>query len=144
MWRRVEAEQRRSGRSFVDEGTTEEAARADYRRICERRVRLGLLLADIGEAAGVKVSDDEVSQALFERARSFPGQEKLIWEYYQKNPNALAEIRAPLYEEKVVDHILGLVKVTDKPVSKEELLAIGDEGEAEPSESAKAEGGATA
>ena len=134
VWRRVEAERSQSGRSFADEGTTEEAARADYRKICERRVRLGLLLADIGEAAGVKVSDEEVNQALFERARSFPGQEKVIWDYYQKNPNALAEIRAPLYEEKVVDHILGLVKVTDKPVSKEELLSLKDEDEAEPEE----------
>ncbi len=139
VWRRVEAEQSQSGRSFEDEGTTEEAARADYKKIAERRVRLGLLLADIGEQAGVTVAEDEVRQALIERVRSFPGQEKLIWDYYQKNPAALAEIRAPLYEEKVVDHILGLVKVTDKPVSKEELLAIEEEDETGPAESAKEE-----
>jgi trigger factor len=129
VWRRVAAEQSQSGRSFEDEGTTEEAARAEYHKIAERRVRLGLLLADIGEGAGVKISDEEFGQALVARARSFPGQEKMVWDYYQKNPEARAEIRAPLYEEKVVDHILGLVKVTDKTVSKEELLAIDAEEE---------------
>ncbi|WP_395666847.1 trigger factor [Methylocella sp.] len=123
IWRQVEAEQAASGRTYEDEGTTEEAAKADYRKIAERRVRLGLLLADIGDAAGVKVEDQEVGQALVERARSFPGQEKMIWDYYRKNPAALAEIRAPLYEEKVVDHILTLVKVTDRTVPKDELLA---------------------
>lgn len=127
VWRQVESEQSRSGRSYEDEGTTEEAARADYQKIAERRVRLGLLLADIGEQAAVKVSDEEVSHALVERARSFPGQEKIVWEYYQKNPSALAEIRAPLFEEKVVDHIVSRIKTTDKKVSKEELLAIADE-----------------
>ncbi len=129
VWRRVAAEQGQSGRSFEDEGTTEEAARAEYHKIAERRVRLGLLLADIGEGAGVKISDEEFGQALVARARSFPGQEKMVWEYYQKNPEARAEIRAPLYEEKVVDHILGLIKVTEKTVSKEELLAIDDKEE---------------
>lgn len=127
VWRKIEAEQSRAGRSFEDEGTTEEAARADYRQIAERRVRLGLLLAEIGEQAGVKVSDEEVSQALIERARSFPGQEKIVWDYYRKHPEALAEIRAPLFEEKVVDYVVGLIKVTDKKVSKDELLKIADE-----------------
>lgn len=130
VWRKVAAEQSRSGRSFEDEGTTEEAARADYQKIAERRVRLGLLLADIGEKVGITVSDEEVSQALIERARSFPGQEKIVWEYYRKNPKALAEIRAPLYEEKVVDHIMREVKVTETKVSKDDLLKIADEEEA--------------
>jgi trigger factor len=127
VWRRIEAEQKQTGRSFADEGTTEEAARADYRRIAERRVRLGLLLADIGEQAGVKVSEEEVRRALVERARSFPGQEKAVWDFYQKNPSALAEIRAPLYEEKVADHILALVKVNDRTVAREELLTADDD-----------------
>ena len=132
VWRRVAAEQTQSGRSFEDDGTTEEAVRAEYRVIAERRVRLGLLLADIGESAGVQVSDEEFGQALVARARSFPGQEKAVWDYYQKNPGARAEIRAPLFEEKVVDHILGLVKVTDKTVSKEELLKIEDDEDEAP------------
>jgi len=136
VWRRVEAEQKNSGRSFEDEGTTEEAARADYLKIAERRVRLGLLLAEIGEKAGVKVSDEEVSQALIERARSFPGQEKIVWDYYRKNPQALAEIKAPLFEEKTVDHIIALVKVTERQVSKDELLKMTDEEALEAEEEA--------
>ena len=101
-------------KTFADEDTTEEEARAEYRKIAERRVRLGLVLAQIGEKADIKVSDDEVTQALVERVRQYPGQEKQVWEFYQKNPQALAEIRAPLFEEKVVDHILAQVKVVDE------------------------------
>ena len=127
IWQQVEAEQKSTGKSFADEDTTEEEQRAEYRRIAERRVRLGLVVAEVGEKAGVKVADDEVSRAIMERARQFPGQEKLFWDYYQKNPQALAEIRAPIYEEKVVDHIVGLAKVTDKTVSKEELFKVEDE-----------------
>ena len=139
VWRTVEAEQKRSGRSFEDENTTEEAARADYLKIAERRVRLGLLLAEIGQKADIKVSDEEVGQALTQRARAFPGQEKAVWDYYRKNPNALAEIRAPLYEEKVVDYVISLVKLTDKKVPKEELLRAQDDDENEiASESAPA------
>ena len=127
IWQQVEAEQKSTGKSFADEDTTEEEQRAEYRRIAERRVRLGLVVAEVGDKAGVKVADDEVSRAIMERARQFPGQEKLFWDYYQKNPQALAEIRAPIYEEKVVDHIVALAKVTDKTVSKEELFKVEDE-----------------
>ncbi|WP_395698105.1 trigger factor [Methylocella sp.] len=139
IWRQVEAEQARTGASFEDEGTTQEAAKADYRKIAERRVRLGLLLADVGDAAGVKVEDQEVNQALVERLRSFPGQEQMIWDFYRKNPAALAEIRAPLYEEKVVDHILTRIKVTDKTVPKEELLAPEPDEDEIPAASKSAE-----
>jgi len=134
IWRQVEAEQQASGRTFADENTTEEAARADYRRIAERRVRLGLLLAEVGAKADIKVSDEELTNALIARARSFPGQEKQVWEFYRKNPQAMAELRAPIYEEKVVDYVLSQAKVTDKPVSREELLRPDDEeGPAAPS-----------
>jgi trigger factor len=129
IWRQVEEEQKASGRSFADENTTEEAARADYRRIAERRVRLGLLLAEVGAKADVKVSDEEMTSALIARARSFPGQEKQVWDFYRKTPEALAELRAPLYEEKVVDHILTLAKVADKQVTREELLKADEEDE---------------
>ena len=77
----------------------------------------------------VQIADDEVTQALIESARQFPGQEKQVWEFYRKNPQALAEIRAPIFEEKVVDHLLGQVKVSDKSVSREALFA-DDEDEA--------------
>jgi trigger factor len=131
IWRQVEAEQKASGRSFADEDTTEEAARADYRRIAERRVRLGLLLAEAGAKAEVKISDEELTNALVARARGYPGQEKQVWEFFRKNPNAMAELRAPIYEEKVVDHILGLAKISDLPVGRDELLRP-DEDEGDP------------
>jgi trigger factor len=135
IWAQVTREQQASGKSFADENTTEEAARADYRKIAERRVRLGLLLAEVGTKAGVKVADEEMTRALIARARSFPGQEKQVWDYYRNNNQALAELRAPLYEEKVVDHILGLAKVEDRKVTKEELLqAAEDELPGEPIE----------
>lgn len=122
VWRSVEDEQKRSGRSFEDEDTTEAAARLDYLKIAERRVRLGLLLAEIGERVEIKVSDEEVNQALIRRVQAFPGQERAVWDYYQKNPGALSEIRAPLFEEKVIDYLLSQINVTDKKVSKEELF----------------------
>lgn len=127
IWRQAEAEQKQSGRSFADEATTEEEARADYRKIAERRVRLGLVLAEVGEKAGVKVSDEEMSQALFERVRQFPGREKEVWEYLRKNEDALAQVRAPLYEDKVIDLILSTAKVTERHVSPEELAKMPDE-----------------
>jgi trigger factor len=126
IWRQVEAEQKASGRSFADEDTTEEAARADYRRIAERRVRLGLLLAEVGAKAEVKITDEEMTSALIARARAYPGKEKQVWDYYRNNNQALAELRAPIYEEKVVDHIVGQAKVEDRKVSKEELLKADD------------------
>ena len=122
IWAQVEREHQASGRGFAEENTTEEAARAEYRSIAERRVRLGLLLAEVGSKADVKVADEELTQALIARARSFPGQEKQVWDFYRNNQQALAELRAPIYEEKVVDHILGLAKVEDRKVPVKDLL----------------------
>ena len=90
-------------------------------------MRLGLLLAEVGDKAELKVSDDEMSAALVERVRQFPGQEKAVWDYYRNNQEALASVRAPLYEEKVVDHIVAQAKVTDKNVTKEELMKEDEE-----------------
>ena len=127
IWCQVEQEQKSSGRSFADEGTTEEAARAEYRAIAERRVRLGLLLADVGAKAELKITDEEMTQALIAQARNYPGQEKEIWEFYRSNQQALASLRAPIFEEKVVDHIIGLARVEDRRVSREDLLKADDE-----------------
>ena len=126
IWAQVERDQKATGRSFADENTTEEAARAEYRQIAERRVRLGLLLADIGQRAEVKVTDEEMTDALVRQARAYPGQEKQIWDYYRNNTQALNELRAPVYEEKVVDHILGLAKIEDRVVTAEELAREDD------------------
>ena len=132
IWRQVEAEQKRTGRSFADEDTTEDAARAEYRRIAERRVRLGLVLAEVGEKAGIKVEDNEVGKALVELTRQYPGQEKQVWDFYTKNPQALSEIKAPLFEEKVVDHIVSLAQVSDRTVSREDLFKAPEDGDGLP------------
>lgn len=123
IWRQVTHDIEHHGRSFEQEGTTEEDARREYRTIAERRVRLGLVLSRIGEAAEVKVTDEELQGALYEQARRYRGQEKQVFEHYRNNPEALQTLRAPIFEEKVVDYILELANVTDVTVSKEELLA---------------------
>ena len=135
VWRSVTTDLEAQGRTFADEDTTEEKARAEYRTLSERRVRLGLVLAEIGEKNSIKVSDDEVSRSVVERARQFPGQEQQVWDYYRKNPQALGSLRAPLFEEKVVDFLLELATVNDKPVSREELYRDEDV-EAKPAENA--------
>ena len=122
VWSAVEGDLKAQGRTFADEGTTEEKARDEYRTIAERRVRLGLVLAEIGEKNSITVTEDEVKRAIVERARQVPGREQEVWEYYQKNPGAVAGIRAPIFEEKVVDFLVELAKVTDKQVSREELV----------------------
>jgi trigger factor len=122
VWAQIEKDLKDQGRTFADEGTTEEKARADYRAIAERRVRLGLVIAEIGERNNIKVTDEQLRAAVMEQVRQFPGQERQIWEFYQKNPGALAALRAPLFEDKVVDFLLELAEVTDKPVSRDELF----------------------
>ena len=127
VWSQVENDLKQQNRTFEDEGTTEEKARAEYRGIAERRVRLGLVIAEIGEKNNIRVSDDQLRAAVMEQVRQFPGQERQIWEYYQKNPNALAALRAPLFEDKVVDFLVELAEVTDKPVSRDELFKEDEE-----------------
>lgn len=146
IWNQVNRDLEAAGRTFADEETTEEDARKDYMRLAERRVRLGLVLAEIGEKAGVQVSDDEVQRALFESVRRVPAaQQQQVFDFYRNNPSALANLRAPIFEEKVVDQLLTEVKVTDQPVSREELMAEdADDLQAKPAAadegSAKAEG----
>jgi trigger factor len=131
IWRQINTDLEQAGKTFADEDTTEEEARGEYRKLAERRVRLGLVLSEIGEKAGVTVTDEEMQRSLFEQLRQFPGQEKQIIDYFQKTPGAAASLRAPIFEEKVVDHLLSEVKVTDKTVSKEELLADDEDGDSE-------------
>jgi trigger factor len=127
MWGSIKAEMDSSGKTFADEHTTEDAAKQEYRAIADRRVRLGLVLSEIGEKNKISVTDDEVSRAVIERARSMPGREKEVWDFYRNNAQALAQLRAPIYEDKVVDFILELANVTEKKVSKEELFKDDDE-----------------
>jgi trigger factor len=127
MWNSIKAEMESGGKTFADEDTTEEAAKEEYRKIADRRVRLGLVLSEIGEKNKITVTDDEVSRAVIERARQMPGREKEVWDYYRSNANALAQLRAPIFEDKVVDFILELANVTEKKVSREDLYKDDDE-----------------
>jgi trigger factor len=121
VWKSVLSEMENEKKTFADENTTEEKAKAEYRAIAERRVRLGLVIAEIGEKNSITVTDDELSRAVMERARQFAGQEQRVWDYYRQNPQAVAALRAPIYEEKVIDFLLELAEVTEKKTSREEL-----------------------
>jgi trigger factor len=129
VWKTVTDELQTQKRTFEDEGTTEEKARDEYRAIAERRVRLGLVLAEIGERNNIKVTDEELTRAVVDQARQMPGREQQVWEYYRKNPDALASLRAPIFEDKVVDYILELAKISEKTVSREQLYK-GDQDSA--------------
>jgi trigger factor len=126
MWNSIKAEMESSGKTFADENTTEDAAKEEYHKIADRRVRLGLVLSEIGEKNKITVTDDEVGRAVIERARQMPGREKEVWDYYRSNTNALAQLRAPIYEDKVVDFILELANVTEKKVTRDELYKDDD------------------
>ncbi len=122
VWSTIENDLKQQNRTFADEGTTEEKAREEYRTIAERRVRLGLVIAEIGEKNNITVSEEQLRAAIMEQVRQMPGREQEVWDYYRNNPSALDVLRAPLFEDKVVDFVLELADVTDKRVSREELF----------------------
>jgi len=130
VWKTILSDLQTNNRSFADEGTTEEAAKAEYRGIAERRVRLGLVLAELGDKNNITVADEELTKAALESARQFPGREQEVWQYYRDNPQALSTLRAPIFEDKVIDFLVELANVTDKKVSREELYKeeAGDGG----------------
>ena len=123
IWAQVEEELKREGKTAADEGKTEDELKAEYRKIAERRVRLGLVLGKLGEQNGISIAGDEVQRAIMARARQFPGQEQQVFQFYANNPQAQAEIRAPLFEDKVVDFIAELATVNERKVDKETLFA---------------------
>ena len=127
IWQQLQQEKEAGNLDEEDAKKSDEDLEKEYRTIAERRVRLGLVLAEIGRIAEVQITDQEVQQAVIAEARKFPGQEREVVEFFQKNPGALAQVRAPIYEEKVVDHILEIAKVTDKEVSKDDLFAEVEE-----------------
>lgn len=127
IWGQVNNDLQKAGSSFEDEGTTEEQARQEYQMLAQRRVRLGLVLSEIGVRADVKVSEDELQAAIFDQVRQYPGQEKEIMNFFRNTPGAIASLRAPIFEEKVIDYLLAQIKVTDKKVSVEELMKEDDE-----------------
>ena len=122
IWHQITHDLEHANKTFEDEDTTEEDARAEYKRLAERRVRLGLVLSQIGEKAEVQVSEEELQRAVYDQVRQHPGQEQQIYDFFRQNPDAVANLRAPIFEEKVVDHLLGEVAVEDKVVTKDELM----------------------
>jgi trigger factor len=130
IWKQFEQAREQNKEAVAEDADkSDDELKAEYRSIAERRVRLGLLLAQIGERNALTVAPEEVNRALFEEARKHQGYEKQVIEFYRGNPQAMANLRAPIFEDKVVDFILEMATVTDKPVAIAELLAADDEGE---------------
>jgi trigger factor len=127
IWQQLTQGLQRAGKTLADEGKTEEGAREEYRRIAERRVRLGLVIGEIGARNNVQVTQEELRRALVEHARRYPGQERMVYEYFEKTPGAVAELRAPIFEDKVVDFVLAQAKPVETKVSREELFRRAEE-----------------
>jgi trigger factor len=140
IWRQVEAELKREGASPEDEGKSEDELKDEYRKIAERRVRLGLVLAKIGEQNAITISQDEVNRALAIRAQQFPGQERKVIEFYTNNPQAMAEIRVPLFEDKVIDFLGELMEIRDRNVPRQILFLDPDEAAEKLKETEEPEG----
>jgi trigger factor len=115
-----------SSEERADKIEDEEALKADYRRIAERRVRLGLLLAEVGRSNNITVTQDELNQAITREARRHPGYERQVLDFYRQNPQAVANLRAPIFEDKVVDFIVELAKVEERKISPQDLLSLPD------------------
>ncbi len=127
IWSQVEADLKREDKTIADLDKPEEEARAEYRDIAERRVRLGLLLSQVGNTNNLTVNQDEVNRAMAEQAQRFPGQEQQIFEFYQSKPEMRAQLEAPIMEDKVVDFILEMANISESKVSVEELVRDLDE-----------------
>jgi len=127
IWKQVEADKAAGNLPPEDAEKSEAALKDEYRKIAERRVRLGLVLAEIGRANDVGVTDQELNNAIMAEARNYPGQERQVLDFYRQNPNAAAAMRAPIYEEKVCDLIFTVAEVKDTPITKEELLKDEEE-----------------
>jgi trigger factor len=125
IWKQLKEEMGRTGEDLA-EGKSEDELKEEYRAIAERRVRLGLILSDVGQKNELKVEQHELNTAMLEQARRYPGQEQKVLDFFRRNPSALEHLRAPLYEDKVVDFILQLASVSERQVTPEELMAEPD------------------
>lgn len=123
IWQRIEADLKAGRLDEEDRGKDEETLKADYRRIAERRIRLGLLLSEIGRTNNITVTAEELGRAMRQEASRYPGQEQQVMEFFRKNPQAAENLRSPIFEEKVVDFMLELAKVNERSVAPEELSA---------------------
>jgi trigger factor len=127
IWEQFEQARREERLDDEDKDKSEEERREEYVKIASRRVRLGLLLAEVGRTNNIEVSAEEVNQAMLQEVRKYPGQERQVMEYFQQNQQAMAGLRAPIFEDKVVDFILEMAEVTDRSVTPEELMADPEE-----------------
>ena len=110
----------------VREGKTDDELRDEYRKVAERRIRLGLLLAEVGRQNNIEVNQEDLQRAMFSQVQQFPGQEQVVLDFYRKNPSALSQFEGPILENKVVEFILELAQVTTREVSAEELIAASE------------------
>lgn len=121
IWRQIETDRKEGRLDAEDAAKPEDELRREYMAIAERRVRLGLLLSEVGRANNIQVTAEELNRAVLEEARRYPGRERQVFEFYQKNPEMVARLRAPLYEDKIIDFVLELAKPTERRVTPQEL-----------------------
>lgn len=143
IWKQLTEAREKNQLDDSDKEKSEEELRAEYRGIAERRVRLGLLLARVGDDNEIKVTQADLNAALREQLMSFPGQHQAVMDYYQNNPEAFEGLRAPIFENKVIDYVLELAQVTDKPVTPEELFAPDPDDQAKTTDGVDSAGSAS-
>jgi len=127
IWQQIERDRQAGQLDPEDKDKSEEELRKEYRGIAERRVRLGLLLSEVGRRQNVDVSQDEVNNAIMAEVRRFPGQEQQVMNYFRNNPQAIANVRAPIFEQKVIDWIVDQAKVSDRKVTIDEFNQIAED-----------------
>ena len=141
IWKQYEDQKKQEAEAGTDVASadeeTEEVLRAEFQDISVRRVRLGLLLSEIGRANNIQINQEDITRAMMEESRRYPGQEQQVMEFYQQNEEAMQQLTAPLYEEKVVDFILEMADVTEKDVTMAELMKILEKESEEPEKPAK-------
>lgn len=136
IWQQFEQAKEAGQLDEEETSKNEEELKTEYRDIAKRRVMLGLLLSEVGSKNNIQVSQEDINRAMVQEAQKYPGQESQVLQFYQKNPQALANLQAPIFEDKVVDFLLEMVKISDKEVSVEELMKDPDEEEAAPKKKA--------
>ena len=129
IWLQIEQDMQRAGISWENEKQTEEEARVEYRAIATRRVRLALLLSEIGRQNNVVVPQEELNQAVMDQARRYPGKEQEVLDYFKGHPEAISGVHAPIFEDKVIDFIIEMSNVSEAQVSLEELYQNPEEGQ---------------
>jgi trigger factor len=137
IWQQVEHDRSHGNIDPDDQGKSDEELKNEYLKIAERRVRLGLIFAEIGKKNNINVTQEEIYQAIVNQSRNYPGQEKLLFDYYKNNPDAMMSLQSPIYEEKVVDFIVSQAKVTDVPFTLEQLMNDDTVKETKPSKKPK-------